>query len=342
MNEINYIDIDNSNNIYNNNDNNMTNDNNDGSIIETLGVSKKLGTSVLNELDSRTTLKYEQLRDDGDNPGTVLNGKDSQTFSHFFNIQHDSEFQKMDSINLHYSLNDQNNNDNNRDQVPSTPSKKNTVPDLLESDSIKRIKTYNHHTPPPVNEITRRIRRLRIRNNSSNGTPHSSSRTNSKSSVSPIKTIKNTPLTKAKPMEPPTFLKPTINSLNKIRRSPVKADLNAIRTGRPNLSVSTPVNTTTQRRVNSTSSVDNNKPLTSADSNTKSTEKRSVSAGSVFDRLYKQSTMSRSNSMNNIEGNEIKRKTNTSYIKFGRSITSGSLANIKAEDTKTRSRPVWR
>ncbi|CCK71508.1 She1p KNAG_0H00930 [Huiozyma naganishii CBS 8797] len=293
-------------------------------LIEHTGASRKLGSSVLNELDSRTNAKFQQLR----TQSTPLESGEGPTFSSYFNIQHNAQFEKMDSVNSHYSIH-QFTKENLPTRAPKTPKTKNIKTEQLTSDSIKRLKSNPnvYGTPPPISEITRRIRRLRIRN-SLTGTPESSRRNSSPKKTSDVK---RTPITKQEPMKPPSFLQPTKNSLNKIKRSPqVSSGLN--------------------NRLNPTTNVPPlgkpafasklSKPPTTASSRLPGPSKSATlatSPDSVFDRLYKTSTMSRSNSMNNVNGN-----TKTK-IHFSRSKTSSSLAkNGEQSNVPTKVRPVWR
>ena len=82
--------------------------NNNSNIIETIGVSKRLGNSVLSELDSRATSKFEFLKDqseqqyNGDKNGEPKS--DSYDINEFFQAKHDSQFGQMESLDTHYTL----------------------------------------------------------------------------------------------------------------------------------------------------------------------------------------------------------------------------------------------
>ena len=82
--------------------------NNNSNIIETIGVSKRLGNSVLSELDSRATSKFEFLKDqsqqqhNGNKSGEQK--LDSYNINEFFQAKHDSQFGQMESLDTHYTL----------------------------------------------------------------------------------------------------------------------------------------------------------------------------------------------------------------------------------------------
>lgn len=344
-------------------------------LINTLGVSQRLGSSVLDELDSRTNAKYEQLA--YHNNGNINDPATNQSFSQRFNISHDSQFRTMESVQTHYTVKFEENEANNTNSsIYQTPSKKNPQQEQLHSNSIKRLKTTQNllNTPPPILDITRRIRRLRLRNSLvGNGARehHDSSITNSK--------IKTTPITKPqKPLEPPSFLRPTFNSLNRMKKSDGSTNLHSkIKPQKLRIPSEEKTNRTMPRSISTLSSSSFNlrskmnppvtKPKASSQNNNmpasdrrvKSTgSSNSLEGGSVFDRLYRQSTVSRSSSMNNINnrtkpgasGNDTSNDNNnnsshkTSKISFGRSKTSSGLSNcVPSDDSKsTKSRPAWR
>ncbi|CCF59527.1 hypothetical protein KAFR_0H01170 [Kazachstania africana CBS 2517] len=285
-------------------------------LIDNLGVSKKLGNSVLNELDSRTTEKLDELKE----THTTLAPKEDTnetSFEQYFGIKHNLQFNRMDSIGHHYMNN-----------IPKTPTKKNLTDQQLQSESIKRQRVEQNSMVKntPVTEITRRIRRLRIRNSIANN--------NNSNGNSNINSVRNTPLSKPKPMQPPSFLRPTLNSLNKIKessRSTSTFDLSRQKS-------------TTTKTLNTNSK---SKPATTTTYRSTSGLPKSSSVA-VFDRLYKQSTVSRLTSMNNLNDNiktnaksVIPPPTTRSKIQFGRSKTSSSLSsNLK--DSSSSSRPAWR
>lgn len=354
---------------YNSNDNDKTDNKN---LISSIGVSQRLGSSVLNELDSRTNVKFQQLSNDM-NPINDIETQD-ESFSRRFNITHDSQFRSMESVQNHYSVkfeseNDQsmitsNNNNNNNNEIYSTPSKKNIQQEQLHSSSIKRLKTTTNllSTPPPVLDITRRIRRLRLRNSLvGNGARdhHETSIINSK--------VKNTPITKPqKPLETPNFLKPTLTSLNRMKKSQASNNLHS-NLKPQKLRIPSSEEKKTKKQTNTTRSISvsisnvknkmNLPSSTGISSTNKGSDRRVKSTGSstipksesVFDRLYNQSTVSRSTSMNNIN-NHTKPISNvnsskTSNIKFGRSKTSSTISsNLSSSDSSNsmNSRPAWR
>lgn len=355
-------------NISNNDPPNVTNNNNNDSnnhLINTLGVSQRLGSSVLNELDSRTNAKFEQLKHH--------NGHQTdQSFSQRFNISHDSQFKSIDSV--HYPVkfeNEQNITVNN--ELYKTPSKRNTQQEQLHSSSIKRLKTTQNllNTPSPISDITRRIRRLRLRNSlAGNG-----AREHHDSSISKSK-IKTTPITKPqKPMEPPSFLRPTFNSLNRMKKSDGSINLHS-KVKPQKLRIPSEenekamINKTMPRSISASSNLrykmnpPSTKPkITTQDTSKKNPDRRvkstgstvSMESGSVFDRLYRQSTVSRSSSMNNINNHTKSNPSNndtlnnhnyinkSSKISFGRSKTSSGLSNqVSNNSGSTNSRPAWR
>ncbi|KAK5773851.1 She1p PWA37_003801 [Arxiozyma heterogenica] len=358
-------------------------------LINTLGVSKKLGSSVLNELDSRTNAKFEQLFVSNDDHTESLM---DLTFSERFNIAHNSQFKTMESLNSHYCvkfLNPNNNDDNVIDgNIYKTPLKKNLQTEQLQSNSIKRLKTTQNllSTPPPILDITRRIRRLRLRNslsnnnnNNNNSTVNTSSnggnsrsgyglRSNHDSRSIVNSKIKNTPITKPqKPLEPPSFLRPTITSLNKMKRSDKMNDINSkIRPQKIRMQIVS--NNTTATMYSSFQNKD--KKIFGEEKSgrrvksTGNTISNSSESLSVFERLYKQSTVSRSVSMNNVTSNKTIKKhedmdennnkiigknsngSNSSTIQFGRSKTTSGLSDHittnKNCNISLKTRPAWR
>lgn len=341
-------------------------------LINTLGVSQRLGSSVLDELDSRTNAKFEQLSHHNNNNISNSGNVKDQSFSQRFNISHDSQFRTMESVQTHYTVKFEGNETN--DNIYQTPSKKNSQQEQLHSNSIKRLKTTPSllSTPPPVLDITRRIRRLRLRNSLvGNGVRehHDSSITKSK--------IKTTPITKLqKPLEPPSFLRPTLNSLNRMKKSDGSINLHSkIKPQKLRIPSEEKTNRTMPRSSSSSFHLKNKmnppapKPKSSSlqDGHTQALDRRVKSTGSsnslegssVFDRLYRQSTVSRSSSMNNINNhtkpgtsnndapNELSHSNSNNYktskISFGRSKTSSGLSNCVSNDSKSaKSRPAWR
>ncbi|CCC67647.1 hypothetical protein NCAS_0A10890 [Naumovozyma castellii] len=355
---------------YNNNDphtnnNNMTFHNFNSTpneIINTLGVSKRMGNKVLNELDSRTHQKFEQLKDNDDTNATHESSS-SSSFQQLFNTKHNVQFNHMQSIgnqpttpkkNIHSYTPD---NGNIHDNTVSESMKR-----MKTNDSQSRIKRRSITPATPVSEITRRIRRLRLR---------ASIAPKVDDSITSSTSIRNTPLTGGNPitmMNPPTFLKPTINSLNKrtIKRSePIHSNLNR------NVTTSDASNIRQERTRR-----DNSKQETTVvvNSNVKprTSQLKKSTTMSVFDRLYSTATpktsISRSTSMNTIQSGEpsssnvhsrrvhsdtantitdksMSHNASTSKIKFGRSKTSGSLSsnlNNGSDAGQEVRRPLWR
>ncbi|CAI4250611.1 CIC_collapsed_G0001560.mRNA.1.CDS.1 [Saccharomyces cerevisiae] len=306
--------------------------NNNSNIIETIGVSKRLGNSVLSELDSRASSKFEFLKDqseqqyNGDKNNEPKSG--SYNINEFFQAKYDSQFGQMESLDTHYTL-------------LHTPKRKSqhAIPQDR-SDSMKRSRPSRSipYTTPVVNDITRRIRRLKLRNSLVNGNDIVA-RARSMQANSNINSIKNTPLSKPKPfMHKPNFLMPTTNSLNKINSA------------HRNTSSSSTASSIPRSKVHRSISIRDlhakTKPVerTPVAQGTNSQLKNSVS---VFDRLYKQTTFSRSTSMNNLSsGTSAKSKEHTNVkTRLVKSKTSGSLSsNLKqstAAGTKS-DRPIWR
>lgn len=358
-------------------ENTYTGDSTHDRLITTLGVSKKLGSSVLNELDTRTNAKFEQLfvsNNDNTEPLTDL------TFSERFNIIHNSQFKAMESLDTHYRVKIPSRHDNdNNDNIYKTPSKKNLQTEQLQSSSVKRLKTTQNllNTPPPILDITRRIRRLRLRNSLSHNSNNIKINVNTISSSSSSSSsgygihdnydsrsivnskIRNTPITKPqKPLEPPSFLRPTVTSLNRMKRSDKINDINSkIR----------PLKTRVPTTTNNKTTTSMNSPFQTKDKEIPDRERSSrrvKSTGnvvsnsneslSVFERLYKQSTVSRSISMNNVTNDKSTKKneeinernnkiagtysndSNPPTIKFGRSKTTSGLSD------HIKTRPAWK
>lgn len=376
----------------NNIENTYINENKHENLINTLGVSKRLGSSVLNELDSRTDAKFKQLlMSNKDNHGEPL---PDLTFSERFNITHDSQFKTMESIDMHYSVKFSNRNGNEiNDNIYKTPSRKNLQPEQLHSSSIKRLKVTQNllNTPPPILDITRRIRRLRLRNSLSNNNHniggHGARDSHDSRSITNSK-IKNTPITKPqKPLKPPSFLIPTITSLNRMKRSDNINDLNSkIKSQKvrvPNKSNNHSNNNNNSNNnsnsggggsMNRTTSLNTlyrnrGKEITNREAggrrikSTGNVVTNSNDSLSVFERLYKQSTVSRSVSMNNVTNNNISNKneaisekkdkitrknsnSNSQAIKFNRSKTTPGLSDHitsnKNSNVLLKTRPAWR
>ena len=355
---------------------------NDTGIITTLGYSKKLGTSVLTELDSRTSEMLEALKEDVSTSGIIgtpseYAGQTVPSYGAVFNTIHDSQFQKMDSLDHYYStfvpsspttaseLQRHNRQDSGsgtaqtstgtairHSSVPPETPRKNPNTSVLESESVKRMKLEDStvivpKTPVPISDITRRIRRLRLRN--SLMSPSSPSIADESKNSIRYKPLSDS---KQKSMKPPSFLMPTITSMNRMRKPVSFSPLASTTQTKPgwrqqqqqqrqqqskstterhgNLSRSVPM-----QRPNKQSSV---LPATNKNSSASGPKQHSdnqTQRDSVFDRLYRQTTISRSMSMNSVaqrrEGHSGSTATNprmgTSKIAFGRSKTQGSLSS---------------
>ena len=220
----------------------------DTGVITTLGYSKRLGTSVLTELDSRTSEMLEALKEDVSTSGiigTPTSYADPAVISYgaVFNTIHDSQFQKMDSLDNYYStfvpsspttaseFQPHNKHESGsgptqtststamrHSSVPPETPRKNPSTSVLESESIKRMKLEDStavvpKTPVPISDITRRIRRLRLRN--SLMSPSSPSMADESKNSIRYKPLSDS---KQKSMKLPSFLMPTITSMNRMRK----------------------------------------------------------------------------------------------------------------------------
>ncbi|EJS44645.1 she1p [Saccharomyces arboricola H-6] len=310
--------------------------NNNSNIIETIGVSKRLGNSVLSELDSRATSKFEFLQDQTQQQhnGTrnSESGPDSYNINEFFQAQHDSQFGQMESLDTHFTLL----------HTPKRRSQRVVPQDRSESLKRSRPSRSIPYTTPVVNDITRRIRRLKLRNSLVNGNDIAA-RARSMQANSNVNSIKNTPLSKPKPFMPkPNFLMPTTNSLNKINSAHRNASSSssASATSRSKLPKSTPI-----RDLHARTKPPERTPRTSLAPGTNTQLKNSVS---VFDRLYKQKTFSRSTSMNNLSSDAAAKSKESINAKtrMVKSKTSGSLSSHLKQNSATNNtkndRPIWR
>ncbi|CCD22696.1 She1p NDAI_0A05410 [Naumovozyma dairenensis CBS 421] len=410
-------------------------------IIDTIGVSKTLGNKVFDELDSRTTLKFQQLREqhNDNNNNDDSNDLTSSNFEEFFKSKHNIQFNNMQSLQdykylYNININEQRQQAEQQQVLPRTPKKQSIDTIISHNDennnnnleSLKRFKTNDSTfrtkrrsivpTATPVSDITRRIRRLRLRTSIANKKDVSNN--------DALYSIMNTPLSNAKPLQmsssipqpppnvnvpqhEPTFLKPTINFLNKMKRSePIFKNLNthiksknpSINSGFSNVRFSSapivasssstssssnsrpavPDNTHTSRTsfrppklkqlqrtvphsasnsILRTKQSYNNNNIATKSSNTKTVPESVSNNRSVFDRLYTQSTISRSTSTNtiklpasstnknrhtNITSSSISNGNTTnsnkiSTIKIGRSKTSGTLSSSLSSASSTSS-----
>ncbi|EHN03744.1 She1p [Saccharomyces cerevisiae x Saccharomyces kudriavzevii VIN7] len=306
--------------------------NNNSNIIETIGVSKRLGNSVLSELDSRATSKFEFLQGQtqqqhNSSESGELNS-DSYDINEFFQTEHDSQFSQMESLDAHYTLL----------HTPKRKSQHATQQDRSESLKRSRPSRSISYTTPAVNDITRRIRRLKLRNSLVNGNDIVA-RARFMQANSNVNSIKNTPLSKPKPfMQKPNFLTPTTNSLNKVNSAHRNASSSSSVPVVPKPKVP---KSTSIRDLHTRIKPTERTPLAPG---TNSQLKKSVS---VFDRLYKQTTFSRSTSMKNLSSGvsaKSKEHTNTK-TRMVKSKTSGSLSSHlkqNADASTKNERPIWR
>ncbi|KAL3241037.1 She1p RNJ42_03129 [Nakaseomyces bracarensis] len=311
-------------------------------IIDQLGISKRLGTSIFDELSHRASEANELVH----RLDTEEEIREHVPDAHF-NKVHDLNFQNMKSVDTHYSV-------------------------QLDDQKKKKYKFSPIKRTPEVVEITKKIRRLKLRSSSTlsnGGSPekrsHSNATVESKTNLAPLKT--------------PSFLQPTINSMNRaretttyitsgqkskiepLRRPPMPSfntdnstfNMSKSRIRRDNISIrSEPFNQVRtehtrpsinhnhrimQRSVSTQfrQSSDNNMLRKNGISGTTS-EQRSISDGSsnVFERLYRQSTMSRSNSM---AFDQTHKRT------LSKSKTMGSLSKIaNGTDNKNEKPKPWR
>lgn len=232
--------------------------------IGRVGVTKRIGSSVLDELDERAGEKISELKPSDFDSSNATDDKHNELSKHFQNV-HESQFNKMESLESHYINN----------ALPQTP-KRHVENNDSEFSNPKKPR-IPIPSSPPVHDITRRIRRLRLRSSLTGG--------NSNQSRTPSQTaLKNTPLTRQRPMDPPRFLRPTINSLNKknVDTQPI------IRNKEP------------REEVRGTS-----RPVLKSQFNQpqpiQQREKKQIPRSqSVFERLYSQTTIARSCSMGNV------------------------------------------
>lgn len=312
-------------------------------IIDQLGISKRLGASIFDELSHRAT----EAKDLVHHLDQQEENREQYVPEQHFNKIHDLNFQNMKSVDTHYSVQL---DDHNKKKYKFSP--------------IKRT--------PEVAEITKKIRRLKLRSSSTlsnGGSPEKRSTSNatveSKTNLAPLKT--------------PSFLQPTINSMNRARETTIhsprhnKMDtqlkrppmpsfntnngsfyLNRPRIRHENLASNSNEGRSTirqdstqqvlpkaQPRKGMSQSVSIQiKPTSTSTGNKnqdKPQEQRSISDGSsnVFERLYKQTTMSRSNSMAFDQGNKRS---------LSKSKTMGSLSKIAigTNDKKDEKPRPWR
>ncbi|CUS23894.1 LAQU0S12e02410g1_1 [Lachancea quebecensis] len=277
-------------------------------VIDNLGVSKRLGNSVLSELDLRATDKASSLGPRFEDAQTHTAACDR------FEIMHQTEFGAMQSIGSHYAAHKypaadvsgisygtaDEGGSAGEDEVPGTPKR---APEQNLQSSNKRLRDRDGKSREsdsfvfsPVSDITRRIRRLRVRNQ----TP--------RENRSNVNRVRNTPLSGVPPpkisfdRQHATFARPTFTSINRETRpgaifsklkkpdsKPKKFPPPSSPSPAPPLPHLSSRSAELLRSKNSTKTKDKttkNSPCTAPNS--------------VFQRLYEQTTISRSNSSNAI------------------------------------------
>ncbi|CDO92575.1 unnamed protein product [Kluyveromyces dobzhanskii CBS 2104] len=333
-------------------------------IIECIGVSKRLGNNVLQELEQRAnnflpgvSSEKSHLVDLGQNSGM------KKSISMKFQDTHDKRFQGMDSIDTHYSL-------AKLSSMPETPGKRKNesdVPETLrESESIcdssfsspgstKKKQKPEEPMFSPVTDITHRLRRLRVRIT----TPSERERTERDRRRN---IISNTPLSRQRQIHEniPTFAQPTATSLKrKQMNNPIHkllAGNTADTTSQTNhIARPKPRHGDIFRNLNQSKTSAEGRPekppqLSLPKNNTSIPRKeqpRLPQSKSVFERLYEQSTISRSSSSKNLQ----KQGTSLPSSNLPRSKThhdlNGSLKNTRLPKSTTLQnvsldRPQWR
>lgn len=131
-------------------------------LVRSIGVSSRLDESLVGELDNRAEIKVKQLQKNGTKPP----GKDTRVGLRF-QRNHETQFARMESIDTCHL---------------NTPKRHANEEQGANKKRIKR----EPQSPSQISEITKRIRRLRIKNNHDNSTH-----------------VRETKLTAQRPMEPP-------------------------------------------------------------------------------------------------------------------------------------------
>ncbi|SCU84547.1 LADA_0D02322g1_1 [Lachancea dasiensis] len=265
-------------------------------VIDELGVSKILGHSVLTELDLRATNKATNLGVDASPKVGGFSGLEANRYE----STHTNDFQRMESIQSHYAA--------QKTPVaypqPGKPAAGTSVGEPTMVDTLETPKRVHEGSSKstskrrrdlnggardndsavysPVSDVTRRIRRLRVR--SQQQTP--------RENQAKINAVRNTPLSGPPPSQlvfdgkpQATFAKPTFTSIN--RESKPGAIFSRLK--------KTEESDKTRAFRRGTA---RNQLLQNAASATQSTT--NMAPSSVFQRLYTQSTISRSNSSNTI------------------------------------------
>lgn len=307
-------------------------------VIDNLGVSKRLGNSVLSELDLRALGKASSL------DSHLQDEKPQDTAGDRFESSHKTEFISMQSIESHYAAHKNSTieercfSDQNEmivDAVESESDKPGTPKRSSEQDlhsSSKRMRDRNGKSRDsdvfvysPVSDITRRIRRLRVRNQAP------------REKRSEINRVRNTPLSgsaASNQLPPPkisfnsrqaTFAKPTFTSIN--------------RETKPGAIFSKLKKPEAKPKARSNTLAPPLPPLPSSGRNSVSSKPQEkppvVAPTSVFQRLYEQSTFSRSNSSNAIAA----QKRSLQKSQTMRNLRPENSNSVESRTTATTSMP---
>lgn len=382
-------------------------------IIEYIGVSKRLGNNVLQELEQRASNILprvspgkQQLLDEVNGVVQGSHGQIKTSISMKFHDKHEKRFQDMESIDTHYSLakyvdgsekvcqtQNQYQSGDVAMEEPQTPAKRSEAQISSEDDGSvqKKQKSVSRDSHggassvgdgaalfSPVTDITHRIRRLRVR--MSSGSERDRHERDRRRNI-----ISNTPLRRQQqihesvPMPPsslPTFAKPTATSLQRKQQNDpfqrllaasksnsrhaaaaaakqaskhgdIFRNLNKKDTATTTSSSAGPAATTSRAPSRTTS-----RTTSRATSRTTTPEKqphnRIPKSKSVFERLYEQSTISRSNSAQDVSLKPV-RKPNTRLPSSKTQNDLHSVTTTAAKLTKSTTmhnlsvnRPQWR
>lgn len=171
------------------------NENDSNEIIEQLGISKRLGNSILDELNQRASETNPLLRKHEDTDNEEERPAESTPTAHnlVFNKVHNLNFENLTDKDPDFTIH---NDPLHKKKYKYSP--------------IKRV--------PEVNEITKKIRRLKLRSSSnlssSGGSPEK--RTTNASNVEQK--------TELAPLKTPNFLRPTFNSMNRAKDTSHKVE----------------------------------------------------------------------------------------------------------------------
>lgn len=330
----------------------MTTSHND--IIDALGVSKRLGNSVLDELDSRAHAKFEQLRN-------TLVPMDQNFSSNRFSSVHQHDFNSMESLDTHYAAKKrlveysnattdvtraemvkENEEEEEEEEANLSTPKRHMQQEIVTStkrlkDSQGKARESDSFLSSPVTDITRRIRRLRVNIANPRDRRRSSIRDTPLTGRNGIARITNNNcIYNYDPtLQQPTFAKPTFTSINRQNKpGAIFANLK-----KNTVSKREPSNVTIPQTFNSK---DNDQIMPSMNDDdtpvTAPTQRKTVGSVSVFERLYQTSTVSRSTSSNKLSDNKLKKSQTmknlsidsnvpktSNGVHLPRSRTSGSL-----------------